>query len=76
MSVAKIIEISSASGTSFDDAIQSGIAEAAQSLRGIQGAWIQEQKVVVKNDKIIEYRVNMKVTFLVEGTGTNKERTA
>ena len=66
MSVAKVIEISSSSGKSFDDAIKSGIAHAAKTVHGIQGAWISEQKIVVKDDKVTEYRVTMRVTFVLE----------
>jgi len=66
MSVAKITEISSSSPKSFEDAIQQGIARASKTLQGIEGAWIKEQKVVVKNSKITEYRVDMKVTFILK----------
>ena len=66
MSVAKVSEISCSSRISFDDAIQSGIKRANQTLRGIQGAWIQDQKLVVEEGNIVEYRVNMKITFVLE----------
>ena len=66
MSVAKVTEITSSSTVSFEDAIQKGIARADKTLDGIEGAWIQEQKVVVKGGKIAEYRVNMKVTFVLK----------
>ncbi len=65
MSVAKIIEVSSSSKKSFDDAVTAGIARVSQTMSGVQGAWIQEQKVVVSGGKITEYRVQMKVTFLL-----------
>ncbi|MBK8008272.1 MAG: dodecin domain-containing protein [Rhizobiales bacterium] len=65
MAVAKVIEITSASKKSFEDAIQVGIARASKTVKGIESVWIQEQKVTVKNNKIEEYRVNMKVTFLL-----------
>jgi hypothetical protein len=51
---------------SFEDAIKSGIARASTTLRGIRSAWVQEQTVTVKDGKIDEYRVNMKVTFVLE----------
>lgn len=66
MSVAKHVEISATSSKSFEDAIQSGIKKAAESVKGIQGAWIKEQKVIVKGDDVTEYRVSMKVTFIVK----------
>ncbi len=65
MSVAKIIEVSSSSKKSFDDAVATGIARVSQTMSGVQGAWIQEQKVVCANGKITEYRVQMKVTFVL-----------
>jgi flavin-binding protein dodecin len=66
MSVAKIIEVNAASTQSFEDAVKVGIAQAAKTLTGIQGAWVKEQKVVVKDGKVQEFRVDMKVTFLLE----------
>jgi len=66
MSIAKITEISSSSPKSFEDAIQQGIARASKTLQGIEGAWISEQKVIVKQNKITEYRVHMKVTFILK----------
>jgi flavin-binding protein dodecin len=67
MSVAKIVEINAASSKGFDDAMKIGIERASKTLSGIKGAWIQEQNVIVEDGKIKEYRVNMKVTFLLEG---------
>ncbi|MFG0330281.1 MAG: dodecin family protein [Phycisphaerales bacterium] len=66
MAVAKVIEISAASSTSFEDAIQKGIARACDTVESVQGAWVKEQKVVVENGKISEYRVDMKVTFVLK----------
>ena len=66
MSVARVTEITSSSPTSFEDALQAGIARSAKTLKNVEGAWIQEQKVVVKNGKIAEYRVNIKVTFVLQ----------
>jgi flavin-binding protein dodecin len=65
MSVAKITEIQSASKTSFEDAIQKGIARADKTLRNVSGAWIKSQQVVIEAGKITEYRVLMKVTFIL-----------
>ena len=67
MSVAKVSEITSSSTKSFEDAIQVGIARASKTLENIQGAWINEQTVVVKSGKVTEWRVNMKVTFVLKG---------
>ena len=66
MSVAKVIEISSSSTKGFEDAIHSGIAKASESVHGIEGAWVKEQKVVVADNKVIEYRVNLSITFTVD----------
>ena len=71
MSVAKVLEISASSNKSFEDAIQTGISRVNTSVDQVQGAWIQEQKVVVEAGKITEYRVNMKVTFIVLDVATN-----
>lgn len=65
MSVAKIIEITASSTTSFQDAIDSGIAHASKSIKGIQGAWVQDQKVLVADGKVTEYRVSLKLTFVL-----------
>lgn len=65
MTIAKTIEISSESKTSFEDAIQSGIKRAEESLKNVKGAWIAEQKVVVEDGDIICYRVIMRVTFVL-----------
>ena len=65
MSVAKVIEITSTSTKSFEDAIQSGIARAAKTLDNVEGAWIKEQKVAIEKGKIVGYRVNMMVTFVI-----------
>ncbi len=66
MSVAKISEISATSKKSFDDAITEGIKRANKTLKNVTGAWIQDQKIDVKGGKIAQYRVNMKVTFVLK----------
>ena len=66
MAVAKVVEISAASKTSFEDAIIQGLKRADDTIDNIEGAWIQEQKVTVKNGKIDEYRINMRVTFILK----------
>jgi hypothetical protein len=65
MSVAKVTEITSTSKKSFDDAIQSGIERASTTLDNIASAWIADQEIIVKGNKIREYRVKMKVTFIL-----------
>jgi flavin-binding protein dodecin len=66
MSVAKVSEISATSPTSFEDAVQQGIARASKTLRHVRGAWIKEQHVRCDNGKIVEYQVNMMVTFVLD----------
>ena len=66
MSVAKITEITCESPESFEDAIKKGIGRASETIKNIQGAWIQDQKVICKNNKVASYRVDMKVTFVLE----------
>ncbi|MER8372477.1 dodecin family protein [Mesorhizobium sp. M1409] len=65
MSVARVTEITSSSNKSFQDAIEQGIARASKTLKNVEGAWIQDQKIVVEDGKITAYRVNMKVTFIL-----------
>lgn len=66
MAVARVTEIIAASKKSFDDAVEQGIARASKTLKNIEGAWIQDQKVVVEKGKIVEWRVALKVTFILE----------
>jgi flavin-binding protein dodecin len=65
MSVARVTELISASTKSFEDAIQIGVARAAETLKNVEGVWVANQKCVIKNGKIAEYRVNLKVTFIL-----------
>ena len=66
MSVAKVIEIIASSKKSFEDAVAQGVSKAADSLHDITGAWVKEQSVKVVNGKVAEYRVNLKVTFVLK----------
>jgi dodecin len=66
MSVAKVIEISASSPTSFEEAVKHGISRASQTVKNIQSAWIQDQQVVISNNEVMEFRVMMKVTFVLE----------
>jgi len=65
MSVARITEITAGSPKSFEDAIEKGVSRANETLNHIEGAWVKDMKVVVKNGKVAEYRVNMKLTFVL-----------
>lgn len=67
MSVAKVTEIISSSPTSFDDAVAKGVARAAETLKNVESAWVQNQSVTVNGNKVVEYRVNLKVTFILQG---------
>jgi len=66
MSVARVTEISAASDKSFDDAVATGIARATKTLKNVRSAWVQDMTVDVENAAIVNYRVNMKVTFVLE----------
>lgn len=67
MSVAKVTEITSSSEKSFEDAIRIGIERASKTLDKVQGAWVSEMKVDVDDGKVVGYRVNMRVTFVLKG---------
>jgi|AntRauMinimDraft_4_1070384.scaffolds.fasta_scaffold15376_1 hypothetical protein len=66
MSVAKVIEISAESEKGFEDAIKSGIEKASHSVENIKGAWVSEQKVHVENGRVTGYRVDLRVTFVLQ----------
>lgn len=66
MTVAKTIEISAESANGFDDAVRAGIAKASETVHGIDGAYIKEQKVVVADNAVSSYRVHMMVTFTLD----------
>jgi flavin-binding protein dodecin len=66
MSVAKTSEISASSSKSFEEAIRKGVKKMSETVDHIEGAWVKEQKVVVKDGEIDEFRVTMKVTFIVK----------
>ncbi len=65
MSVARVTEIVAGSSTSFDDAVKVGVARAAKTLDNVKGAWIQDQELVLDDGSIKEYRVHLKVTFIL-----------
>ncbi len=65
--VAKVIEVSASSSKGIEEAVQAGLKKVAKSVKGIQGAWVNDIKVVTGEDgKVTEWRVNMRVSFLVE----------
>ena len=66
MSIARVTEITASSSKSFDDAIQEGLRRAAKTLDNIKGAWIQDQEVVADGGTVTQYRVHMKVTFVLK----------
>lgn len=66
MSVAKVIEISAESSKSFEDAIQEGISRASKTVKNIKSAWIKEQQVLVEKGKVVAWRVDMKVVFVLK----------
>ncbi len=66
MSVARVTEVISSSTESFDDAIKSGVSRANETLDNITSAWVQDQKCIVNDGAIVEYRVAMKITFVLK----------
>jgi dodecin len=67
MSVARVTELSATSETSFEDAINEAVARATKTLRGVEGAWVKDQNVLIEDGNIVGYKVNVEVTFLLEG---------
>lgn len=66
MSIAKTSEITASSSKSFEDAVRLGISKMSKTVDNIEGAWVKEQKVTVEDGEVAEYRVTMKVTFVVK----------
>jgi flavin-binding protein dodecin len=66
MSIARITEISATSQKSFEDAIQSAVGRAAKTLRNVRGAWVKEQQIKIEEGKIVEYQVNLMITFVLD----------
>jgi dodecin len=66
MSVARTSEISATSTKSFDDALRQGVSRAVKTLRNVKQAWVKDQEVEIEGDKIVRYKVNMKVTFVLD----------
>ena len=66
MAIARVTEISATSSTSFDDALAQGVARATKTLRNVKSAWVKEQRVDIKDNQIVEYQVNLMVTFVLD----------
>lgn len=66
MSIAKTSEIIASSNKSFEDAIRNGIKRFSKTVDKVEGAWVKEQKVVIKDGEVDEYRVSLKVTFVLK----------
>jgi dodecin len=64
--VARVTELSAISETSFEDAINQAVARATKTLRGVEGAWIKDQNVMIEDGTITGYKVNVEITFLLE----------
>lgn len=65
MSVAKTVEIISSSTESIEAAVRDGIAKAGETIHGIEGAWIKGTKAIVRDNKVAEWRVTLKITFVI-----------
>ncbi|MGV6801391.1 MAG: dodecin family protein [bacterium] len=65
MAVARVTEIIASSKKSFEDAVAKGVKRATKTLKNVQGAWVKDQSVVVEKGEISEYRVVLKVTFIL-----------
>lgn len=65
MGVAKVVELTATSKKGFDDAVQQGVRRASKTLSGVRGAWVKSMKVEVVDGKVVEYRVALKVTFVL-----------
>ena len=67
MSIARVTEIKTSSTLSFDDAIKAGVIRVSKTLKNVRSAWIENQEVLIdEKGQITEYRVQMKVTFILE----------
>jgi dodecin len=66
MSVARVTELSATSETGFEDAINQAVARATKTLRGVEGAWVKDQNVLIENGNIVGYKVNVEITFMLE----------
>lgn len=74
MSVAKVIEVISVSNSSFQDAIEQGIARASETVSDVVGAWVKDQSVDVSDGKVSAYRVTLKLTFVLKAAEKQKSK--
>ena len=72
MSIARVTEISSTSTKSFEDAIEGGVKRATETLRNVRSAWVKEQQIRIEGSKIVEYQVNLMITFVLD-SGDNED---
>jgi flavin-binding protein dodecin len=66
MAIAKTIEITASSASGIEDAVRGGIAKASETVKGIEGAWVKDTEVAVRDGKVMEWRVRLRVTFIVD----------
>jgi dodecin len=66
VSVARVTELSATSETSFEDAINEAVDRATKTLRGVEGAWVKDQNVMIEDGNIKGYKVNLEITFVLE----------
>jgi flavin-binding protein dodecin len=66
MSIARVTELSATSETGFEDAINQAVTRATKTLRGVEGAWVKDQNVMIENGNIVGYKVNVEITFMLE----------
>lgn len=66
MSIARVVEISATSTKSFEDAIRQGVERAAKTIHGIKSAWVKEQEIKIEDNKIVGFRVFLKITFVLD----------
>ena len=66
MSIARVTELSATSQTGFEDAINQAVARATKTLRGVEGAWVKDQNVLIEDGSITGYKVNVEITFMLE----------
>lgn len=67
MSVARVTELSATSQSGFEDAIKEAIERANRTLRNVESAWVKDQNVLIENGQITGYKVNLMITFVLEG---------
>jgi len=65
MAIARVTEIIASSPKGFEDAIAVGVKRANKTLKNVSGAWVKDQSVKIEKGKIVQYRVTMKITFIL-----------